>query len=145
MPCLKIQLLYIYLKFTTVRQDQHCKQKVRSQQFFTSGSLHCNFPLTTCSMEICTVVGCSCCTNLLACVVLDIASTLLSLYSMRKSNRETYGTCLKHNKESRIESLAKHLLEATVLLADHLYCLESAFWPSLSFSRWPSITDKLAS
>lgn len=127
MPCLKIQLLYIYLKFTTVRQDQHCKQKVRSQQFFPSGSLHCNFPPTTCSMEICTVVGCSCCTNLLACVVVDIASTLLSLYSMRKSNRETYGTCLKHNKESRIESLAKHLLEATVLLAGHLYCLESAF------------------
>ena len=127
MLCFKIQLLYIYLKFTTVRQDQHCKQKVRSQQFFTSGSLLCNLPPTTCSMEICTVVGCSCCTNLLACVVVDIASTLLSLYSMRKSNRETYGTCLKHNKESRIESLAKHLLKATVLLADHLYCLESAF------------------
>jgi len=135
----------MYLKFTTVRQDQHCKQKVRSQQSVTCRSLHCSFPLTTCSMEICTVVGCSCCTNLLACVVVDITSTLLSLYSMRKSNRETYGTCLKHNKESRIESLAKHLLEATVLLADHLYCLESAFWPSLSYFRWPSITDKLAS
>lgn len=125
--CLKIQLLYIYLKFTAARQDQHCKQKVRSQQFSTCGSLHCNFSLTTCSVEICTVVCCSCCTNLLACVVVDIASTLLSLSSMRKSNRETYGTCLKHNKESRIVSLAKHLLEGTVLLADHLYCLESAF------------------
>lgn len=143
--CLKIQLLYIYLKCTAARQDQHCKQKVRSQQFSTCGSLHCNFSLTTCSVEICTVVCCSCCTNLLACVVVDIASTLLSLSSMRKSNRETYGTCLKHNKESRIVSLAKHLLEGTVLLADHLYCLESAFWPSLSCSRWPSITDKLAS
>lgn len=143
--CLKIQLLYIYLKFTAARQDQHCKQKVRSQQFSICGSLHCNFSLTTCSVEICTVVCCSCCTNLLACVVVDIASTLLSLSSMRKSNRETYGTCLKHNKESRIVSLAKHLLEGTVLLADHLYCLESAFWPSLSCSRWPSITDKLAS
>ena len=77
----------------------------------------------------------------------DITSTLLSLSSMRKSNRETYGTCLNHNEESRFKSLSKHLLVRTVLLA-----AEGAIvWSPLSFVfvrvlfSSPSISDNLAS
>ena len=117
--------------FTTGRQDQHLK-KVRSHQFLTCGRVPREFPLTDRSTQNCGVVRFFSSTNPFACVVSGIASTLLSLTSMRKSNRETYGTCLKHNKESRIESLVKHLLEETVLLASDFYCLELTFLPSLS-------------
>ena len=71
------------------------------------------------------------------CVVADITSTLLSLSSMRKNDRETYGTCLNHNEESPFKSLVKHLLVRTVTIGcrrDPLFEVLSTSSLSIFFS-----------
>lgn len=111
-------------QFAIRYEDQHFKQSemIRRQQFSTCCP---RFSSKCRANEICSVLNCSVsCTSAFVCVVADITSTLLSLSSMRKSDRETYGTCLNHNEESRFKSLVKHLLERTVTIGcRRVHCL----------------------